>query len=45
MICKNCDTEMVRVFSYDTQGEGSQILECPNCGARTKARDIKARWL
>ena len=25
MICKNCDTEMVRVFSYDTQGEGSQI--------------------
>lgn len=40
MICKNCDTEMVRVFSYDTQGEGSQILECPNCGARTKARDI-----
>jgi hypothetical protein len=31
---------MVRVFSYDTQGEGNQILECPNCGARTKARDI-----
>lgn len=40
MICKVCKTEMVRVFSYDTHGEGSQILECPNCGARTKARDI-----
>lgn len=40
MICKNCKTEMGRVFSYDTQGKGSQILECPNCGARTNARDI-----
>lgn len=40
MICKNCDTEMERVFSYDSHGEGNQILKCPNCGAHTKAREI-----
>ena len=40
MICKNCDTEMERVFSYDSHGEGDQILKCPNCGAHTKAREI-----
>ena len=40
MICKNCKAEMERVISYDKHDKNGKIIECPNCGAHTNARDI-----
>lgn len=40
MNCKNCNTPMERVFHFDTKGEACRILECPNCGARTSAKEL-----
>lgn len=36
--CKNCETEMVRVYSFED--ENYQQMKCPNCGGATQKRPI-----
>jgi hypothetical protein len=31
---------MERIFNFNTNGEGSRILKCPNCGAHTSAKEV-----
>jgi predicted nucleic acid-binding Zn ribbon protein len=38
--CKNCGTEMERVYSFENENESYQQMKCPNCGGATKKRPI-----
>lgn len=38
MKCKDCGTEMVRVYAFED--ENCQYMECPNCGGATRRRPI-----
>lgn len=38
--CKNCGTEMERVYSFENENESYQQIKCPNCGGATKKRPI-----
>ena len=38
--CKNCGTEMVKVYAFEDE-KNYQQFRCPNCGATTKERPIE----
>lgn len=38
--CKNCGTEMERVYSFENENESYQQMKCPYCGGATKKRPI-----